>query len=88
MLGAIIETKEKNLGFMGVDMATYKTLLFSMSSDQIYKAGVISVTTSVLKGFILDRTPMEGLIKNWIRRLNYTTLGDLYIPTCISIVDR
>lgn len=39
-------------------------------------------------GYILDISPFEALLGSWLSIMNYSTLGDLYIPTAISVVDQ
>ena len=88
ILNAIIATEELGLGDAGITMDRYRDLLFTVDNDQIYNSGVWSITKSVIKGWVLDNEPMRELIASWVGRMGWKKLGDLYIPTCISVVNQ
>jgi hypothetical protein len=41
-----------------------------------------------LKGYFLDNTPLRNFLAPWFKKMNYTTLGDLYIPTSLTVVNQ
>eukprot|EP01120_Amphizonella_sp_Union-15-10_P000072 TRINITY_DN1007_c0_g1_i1.p1 TRINITY_DN1007_c0_g1~~TRINITY_DN1007_c0_g1_i1.p1 ORF type:complete len:222 (+),score=29.73 TRINITY_DN1007_c0_g1_i1:178-843(+) len=43
---------------------------------------------NVPHGYILDNTPMQKLLGAGLNKMGYRYLGDLYIPTCITIVNQ
>lgn len=36
----------------------------------------------------MDNTPLRNYLSPWLKRMNYTRLGDLYLPTSISLVNQ
>ena len=57
--------------------------------SQVIREGYAKIfTVNVLKGFILDNTPFANLLGANFDRMGYKKLGDLYIPTCISLVNQ
>lgn len=88
MLNAIIETQDHNLGSRGVTFEAYKQFLFNVQNSDIYSSNLLSIPANIANGFILDNSPFANTINKWLTRMGYFKLGDLYIPTCISVVDR
>jgi len=90
MLNAILETEET--GRNGITMAMYKQLLFNLDDSDVFATDPISIarilTHNIPNGYILDNSPFETELQTWLSAMNYTLLGDLYIPTAISIVDQ
>ena len=88
MLSAVVETQEKGLGSAGVSFEDYKNFLFNVQNSDIYNANPLSIASNIGNGFILDNTPFQHTINKWLTKMGYFTLGSLYIPTCISVVER
>ncbi len=88
ILNAVIETQDKGLGSKGVTFDDYKQFLFNVQSSDIYDANPLTIPGNIAQGFILDATPFAHTINRWLTKMSYFTLGSLYIPTCISVVDR
>lgn len=88
MLNAIIETQERGLGANGVTFEMYKSFLFNVQNSDVYSSNLFMIPANIANGFILDNSPFAITINKWLTRMSYTTLGDLYLPTCISVVDR
>jgi predicted acylesterase/phospholipase RssA len=88
MLSAVVETQEKGLGSAGVSFEDYKKFLFNVQNSDIYNANPLSIASNIGNGFILDNTPFQITINKWLTKMGYFTLGSLYIPTCISVVER
>lgn len=45
------------------------------------------LTYNVGQGFLLDNTPLRATLTNHLTRMGYKYMRDLYLPTCISVVD-
>lgn len=88
ILNAVMETQDKGLGSSGVTFDDYKQFLFTVQSSDIYNANPLTIPGNIAQGFILDNTPFAHTINRWLTKMSYFTLGSLYIPTCISVVDR
>jgi len=88
MLSAIIETEEKGLGAAGVTFEMYKQFLFNIRNSDIYSENLLLIPSNIANGYVLDNTPFAKTINKWLTRMSYFVMSDLYIPTCISVVDR
>lgn len=45
-------------------------------------------TYNLYEGYILDNTPLEKMLGEYFQRMGYKKLGDLYLPTAITIVNQ
>jgi len=88
LLNMIMQTQDQGLGSKGVSFEDYKAFLFSVKNTDIYSDDLLLIPSNVAKGYILDSTPFENTVNRFLTKMGYFTLGDLYIPTCISVVDR
>jgi len=90
-LNAILQY-EDNKSKTGFTWDLYKELLFAMNSSTVYDdswEGLAKVfTINIFEGYFSDNTRLENLLGQYLALTNYKTLGDLYIPTCISIVNQ
>jgi len=89
-LNAILETEEKGTGTFTWDF--YRGLLFALNSSDVYDNSWLGLaeifTVNIPEGFILDNTPFENLLAQYLQMMGYHKLGDLYLPTSISIVNQ
>jgi predicted acylesterase/phospholipase RssA len=91
VLNAIFETEDRNLT-NGITWESYKQDLFTLKNNDIYDTSVRGLADIFLynipHGYILDTANFEKFIRPYAERMNYKTLGDLYLPTAISIVNQ
>jgi len=68
-----------------------KSFVFNMTAGQVVDLSPLGVyrilTYNVGQGYLLDTTPLRGFLTKVLQRTGYKFMGDLYIPTCISVVD-
>lgn len=63
-----------------------KEFLFALRNKSVYRFNGLSLLT---EGALFDTSPLEELLREFIyRRMGYATLGDLHLPTYISVVGR
>jgi len=90
-LSAILETQEKNISG-GFNFEEYKQILFLLRTSDIFDnswAGLKKdLTFNIFEGFVLDNQPLERTLTKYLKKMNYKKLKDLYIPTCISLVNK
>jgi len=90
-LNAILYTEDHNVP-NGFDWDTYKELIFSMTNDNVYDTSVEGIaeifTYNVFEGYFLDNSNLEQYLMPYLQQMNLTTLGDLYLPTEISVVNQ
>jgi hypothetical protein len=54
-----------------------------------FREGLAKVFTyNLYEGYILDNTPLETLLGQYFQRMGYKKLGDLYLPTSITVVNQ
>lgn len=94
VLNAILKTKdgktEKGKEFTWED---YKEILFKISDGDIFDLTARGlariVTRNIPEGFVLDTAPLRRLLAEIaVKMMGFETLGDLYLPTYISVVER
>jgi len=70
----------------------YKMLVFNLTAGQVYDdsyEGLAKIlTVNIFEGYLLDTTPLQNLLGPFFHAHGYVRLGDLYIPTCISLVNQ
>lgn len=90
-LNALIQTAEQKLpnGFTWDD---YKKLVFDLTTGDVFDnswEGITKIMThNIFAGYFLDNTPLRKYLEPWIKKMNYSQFGDLYIPTAISLVNQ
>jgi len=91
LLNAILETEDRKLS-NGITWSDYKDWLFHLKNSDVYDTSAIGIADIFLwnipHGYILDNSNLRGFMKQYADRMNYKTLGDLYLPTAISIVNQ
>jgi len=91
VLNAIIETQERNLS-NGITWESYKKDLFALTNDDIYDISPEGIANifyyNIPNGYILDNSNLRNFLKPYAAQMNYRTLGDLYLPTAISVVNQ
>lgn len=94
VVNAILKTKdgntEKGKEFTWQD---YKEILFKISDGDIFDLSARGlariVTRNIPEGFVLDTAPLRRLLSEIaVKKMGFETLGDLYLPTYISVVGR
>eukprot|EP00026_Physarum_polycephalum_P005583 Phypoly_transcript_05618.p1 GENE.Phypoly_transcript_05618~~Phypoly_transcript_05618.p1 ORF type:complete len:208 (+),score=16.78 Phypoly_transcript_05618:121-744(+) len=86
-MNAVLETVEQNIT-NGFNFGDFHALLFDLKNSDVYDANVFKVIADLSAGYLLDTTPLRNFLSKVLARINYATLGDLYIPTTISTVDQ
>lgn len=87
----MIRTAEQKLpnGFTWDD---YKKLVFDLTTGDVFDnswEGIAKIMTyNIFEGYFLDNTPLRKYLEPWIKKMNYSQFGDLYIPTAISLVNQ
>jgi predicted acylesterase/phospholipase RssA len=93
-VNAILKTKdgkaEKGKEFTWED---YNEVLFKIGDGDIFDltpGGLARIVTrNISEGFVLDTAPLRRLLSEIaVKMMGFETLGDLYLPTYISVVER
>jgi len=90
-LNAILYAEENNItnGFSWDD---YKELVFNLQSSEVYDdswEGIAEIFTyNIYEGYFLNNTPLVNYLGAYLQKMNFLTMGDLYIPTAISVVNQ
>lgn len=58
-----------------------------MNDSIVFQSIGISVIKNVINGYILDNAPLRKTLSAQLDRMGFTNMKDLYIPTCISVVE-
>eukprot|EP01118_Nematostelium_gracile_P017458 TRINITY_DN7464_c0_g1_i1.p1 TRINITY_DN7464_c0_g1~~TRINITY_DN7464_c0_g1_i1.p1 ORF type:complete len:280 (-),score=77.10 TRINITY_DN7464_c0_g1_i1:8-733(-) len=70
----------------------YKNQLFTLTNGDIYDTSVEGIAEifawNIPHGYILDNANLRGFISPYLEVMNYTKLGDLYLPTSISVMNQ
>jgi len=89
LVNAIIESQET--GRINWTWNRVKQLLFNLTTSDIIDLsweGIARISINMIEGFILDNTPFVTFLKTQFSEIGYNTLGDLYLPTAISLVNQ
>jgi predicted acylesterase/phospholipase RssA len=90
-LNAILQTEDFNLvpGFTWND---FKQILFNLTDSQVYENSPDAITqiftNNIAVGYILNNEPLNQTLSKLLNSVNYKKLGDLYLPTSISVVNQ
>jgi predicted acylesterase/phospholipase RssA len=98
-MSAILETTEQQVP--GITYGEFHDILFNLNNNDIFSSDVYKVIEDLASGYLLDNTPLRYISRSYsllmssrnflsktLQRVNYTLLGDLYLPTTISTVDQ
>jgi len=91
-LNAVLKTKDgkSNANRFGWD--DYKDILFGLTDNKIFDLSPVGIGKIVARnipaGFILDTNPLRKLLTESLAKMGFDTLGSLYLPTYISVVER
>lgn len=89
-LSAVLQTMDgqSNHPFTFEDL---KEMVFNMTAGKVIDltpGGVYRILTyNVGQGYLLDTAPLRATITKYLTLMGYKFMGDLYLPTCISVVD-
>jgi len=90
-LNAILQTEDEKLN-NGFDWDDYKNLVFNLQTSDVYDNsawGIARILTyNIFEGYFLDNTPLRQYLAPYVQKMNYQTFGDLYLPTCITLVNQ
>jgi len=89
LVNAIIESQETHR--INWTWSYVKEILFNLTTSEVIDLsweGLARIEINMLEGYILDNTPFMNFLKKYFSDAGYNTLGDLYIPTAISLVDQ
>ncbi|KAL6048268.1 hypothetical protein QOT17_021151 [Balamuthia mandrillaris] len=89
MMSAAIQQQETGKGPSWEDC---KQVIFNVTDSTIYDSSVWGLarifTHNIYAGYILDNTPFIKFMQGLINEYGYRTMGDLYIPTIITVVNQ
>jgi len=89
-LNALLYSEDSGKNFFTWD--DYKELVFNLQSSEVYDdswKGLAKIFTyNIYEGYFLDSTPLQTYLTPFLAKMNFTTLGDLYLPTEISVVNQ
>ncbi|TKJ44408.1 hypothetical protein CEE36_01310 [candidate division TA06 bacterium B3_TA06] len=91
-VNAILKTKDGKAG-KGMSWEDYKKILFDLDDGKIFditpRGLARIVPRNIPEGFILDTAPLRRLLEEVLQeKMGFRSLGDLYLPTYISVVGR
>jgi predicted acylesterase/phospholipase RssA len=91
-VNAILRSKDKS-DATSFDWEDYKEILFDLDDGKIFDVtprGLARIIPrNIPEGFVLDTAPLRRLLEELVvERMGFETLGDLYLPTYISVVQR
>jgi len=89
LVNAILESEETHRINWSWDYA--KQLLFNLTTSQVIDLsweGIARIEINMLEGYILDNSPLINFLTTYFHSAGYYTLGDLYIPTSITLVNQ
>jgi len=92
-LNAILKTKDGKVSAGETfDWHDYKRLLFDLKDKKIFDVSPIGIgkiiVENIREGYVLDTAPLRKLLTETLERMGFDTLGSLYLPTYLSVVDR
>jgi predicted acylesterase/phospholipase RssA len=68
-----------------------KEMIFNMTVGSVVDMSPLGIykilTYNVKQGYILDTSPLRALLTKYVTQMGYKFMRDLYLPTCISVVD-
>ena len=89
-LSAVVQTMDGRSS-SPFTMEDLKDLVFNMTAGSVVDltdSGIFKILTyNVGQGYLLDTTPLRATITRYLTKMGYKFMRDLYIPTCISVVD-
>jgi predicted acylesterase/phospholipase RssA len=89
LVNAIIESEETHR--INWTWAYAEQLLFNLTTSQVIDLtweGIARIDVNMLEGYIVDNTPLINFLTTYFHSAGYYTLGDLYIPTAITLVNQ
>lgn len=70
---------------------TLKSMVFNMTVGTVVDVSPIGIyrimSYNVGQGYLLDTSPLRATLTNYLAQMEIKFMKDLYIPTCISVVD-
>lgn len=89
-VNAVLRSKNEQSGSR-FDWGVYKSLLFTLGNEKVFDISVKGIgrifTANIADGFVLDTSPLREFLSQVLARMGFDTLGSLYLPTYISVVD-
>jgi len=83
-----LENEQQGLN-NGFTFGYFSSYLFNTTDSDIYVEGSdLKLLENLDKGYLLDSDPLGDYIQNVLTKVGYSTLGDLYLPTYITVVDQ
>lgn len=90
-LSAIMETIERNLT-NGINWDDYHQILWSLQTNDVYDNSVEGLakilTYNIFEGYFLDSSNLRAFLTHFAEKVNYHKFGDLYFPTCLTVVNQ
>jgi len=86
-LNALLETSQNEIQG-GLTYGEFNQLLFDTTDDDVFDFRLRDIVSNIDHGFVLDTSPLRNYISQILRRVGYSVLGDLYLPTYITVVDQ
>jgi predicted acylesterase/phospholipase RssA len=68
-------------------MDMFEQFLFSMNNSVVFANIGIGIVKNVINGYILDNGPLKSTLEAQLDRMGFRKMSDLYIPTCLSVVE-
>ncbi|MBN2378209.1 patatin-like phospholipase family protein [candidate division WOR-3 bacterium] len=91
-LNAVLRTKDGMGGKHAFDWHDYQRILFSLTDGNVFDITPLGIGKIIIEnipaGFVLDTKPLRKLLSETLSKMGFDTLGSLYLPTYISVVDR
>eukprot|EP01111_Echinosteliopsis_oligospora_P018122 TRINITY_DN813_c0_g1_i1.p1 TRINITY_DN813_c0_g1~~TRINITY_DN813_c0_g1_i1.p1 ORF type:complete len:384 (-),score=91.43 TRINITY_DN813_c0_g1_i1:36-1187(-) len=86
-INAVLEATENALSG-GLTFYDFNQLLFGLDNDDVFQLRARDLVSNIDHGFVLDTDPLRTTITGILNRIGYSVLGDLYLPTYITVVDQ
>ncbi len=90
-VNAVIRSKEQPQA-PAFSWDDYKRILFDMKDAKIFNTTARGITKilprNIPEGFVLDTAPFRKLLEATLKKMEFDTLGSLYLPTYISVVEK
>jgi len=90
-ISAILQAEDQNIKH-GFDWNEWKEWADKFKDSNAYDDSAFGLaktfTWNIHKGYLLDNSPLRKFLAILLKRASYFKFGDLYIPTCITLVNR
>jgi predicted acylesterase/phospholipase RssA len=90
-VNAVIRSKEQPQA-PAFSWDDYQRILFDMDDAKIFNTTAREIakilSRNIPEGFVLDTTPLRNLLEATLAKMKFDTLGSLYLPTYISVVEK